>query len=258
MTICLPELTKPAFYLMERFRRTAGDTKANWELDDSNLLFSNVDVAEFANSAVTEYHRRRPVVDWFSPITQFPLTIGQKSYLKDPRILNVQDVRIDGKPITKILRDEFDLIGASQVNGEEVIDVDDETDPIDALDDCGVSPLGRPTVYMEDEYYIHVKQVPDKSYLMTLSCEVLPYQEITVNNCKSVLLMVPAQDVEALIWWMEFLAWSRRDADTLDPNRAKNARALFDDLVGQRWSSLQEQELMMMANRPLKTKTYYK
>lgn len=265
----LPQLTVPAFNLIAHFRDEVSDNDPGWETDDSRCQFSNVSCARFANEAVNEYHRRRPVADWFSPAFRMATRPFVKKYSKDPRILALTDVKIDGKPIVKIGRDEFDLMDGNmefpdEFNGELLIGDNIQTENW-IQDDSGiVDPIvgrgrsGVPTVYYEDEYFVYLKPVPDKAYAMLFKVNGLPQQEITWDNCRNLLISVPSRDVYSLRWWMEFLAWSRRDADTQDMGRAQFCQKTFDDLIGFRVSSLEEHENMLACNRRRKVKAHYR
>jgi hypothetical protein len=258
--LVLPPVSKTAFYLMERFRRTTTDTFDGWdvidptsgtidpithlptpgtelyawETDDTVCLFSNTDVAEFANDAVVEYHRRRPIIDWFDTDFLFSTAIGTSAYLKDNRILTINDVTINGIPLTKIGRDDFNLLMDTAVQQQ------------------------TPETYFEDDYYLHLHPVPDAIYSVVTPCSRLPLEEITWSNRHTFELEVPFQDVPALIWWMEFLAWSRRDADAESKGRAAAAEKMFTDLIGPRWSAVQEKQRAEASNRPKRVKTHYR
>ena len=68
---------------------------------------------------------------------------------------------------------------------------------------------------------------------------------------------VPQEDRSALLWWMEFLAYQRKDSDTFNPGRAAEAAAVFTSLVGDRPSSVLELQRKERAGRPTRTRAHY-
>jgi hypothetical protein len=226
--------------LLEAFRQRVDDIETGWEDNDSRLLWSNEEITRYANESVTEYCRRRLLVDKdTAEICQIAVVAGTATYDLDPRIYTLYRLLLDERPLQKTslyALTHHDPCWESENGAPEYY-----------LESWGVGQWGKITLYPN----------PVATGTLHLTVARLPLATMSWDDRDAVEPEIPLEDRLALLWWMEFLAYQRQDDDTYNPKRADGAAAAFTMLVGARPSAALELQRKERAGRLMRSHVYY-
>lgn len=191
-------------------------------LDDlqAPYLWSDEDLTEFANDAEREACRRSRLISdsTTAEIVSISLTAGASTYDLDQRILFIKRVKVSGIS-TPLRRASFKDLDRG-IPGWE-----DET--------------GDPQAYVPDmdEDKLRVYPIPTAAATATLTVIRLPLDDM-VNDSDTPEIKPRYHD--SLIYWMEYRAYSKHDAETQDRKKAETALEMFEREFGKKSSAIDE------------------
>jgi hypothetical protein len=197
-------------------------TTVRRRLDDlqAPYLWSNEDLAEYANDAEREACRRaRLIVDsTTAEIVSISLGVGASTYDLDQRILFIKRVKVSDIS-TPLRRVSFRDLDRSAPGWE------DET--------------GTPQAYVPDmdEDKLRVYPIPTAAATATLTVNRLPLEDMA-NDTDTPEIKPRYHD--SLVYWMEYRAYSKQDAETRDDQKAAKALSMFEQEFGKKSSAIDE------------------
>lgn len=226
--------------LLAAFRQRVDDLETGWEDNDSRLLWSNDEITRYANEAVTEYRRRRLLVDKdTAEICKIAVIAGMATYDLDPRIYAIYRLLLDKTALQKA--------SLYELNRHEPCWEEKAETPQFYLESWGLGHWGKITLYPS----------PVAAGTLYLTVARLPLAAMLWEDRATVEPEVPQEDRPALLWWMEYLAYQRQDDDTYNPKRADEAAAAFTVWVGARPSAALELQRKERAGRLMRSHVYY-
>lgn len=199
--------------LITVFRREADDTAQPY-------LWSDPELIEFAADAEYEACRRARLItdQTTTAICQIAVTAGNPSLTLDSRVLFVRRAKIDGQdqPLRSVDYRDLD----EQVPGWEDLE-------------------GTPRAFVRnlETGKIRLYRSPDADCTLRLRVVRLPIQRLTT---KEQTPEIHERFHRSLVQWMLFRAFSKKDTQTQDDQRAATALALFEQEFGQRSSAIEE------------------
>lgn len=219
--------------VMEAFRLRVDDTSGDvgapvseanyWEEDDSQCLWSNVEITSYLNDALYEFGVRNPIRDGDTEA----VVSDTNEYTYDSGIIAVRSVRYgDDKYLCKKLQADFDRTWPNWRTDTSVR-----------------------YFYAEDHRRrkIILPFVPASATALYLTVDRVP-AETTFANRKTDTLEVDRTFKEALVQGMMMYAYGKRDSDTFQPDLQAKAEAKFSQLVGPPVSAKQLEAIRMNAN----------
>lgn len=203
-----------------------GDSEdTDWLRDDSGLMWSNDELVRYANEAQDEYCVRRPIDDRSTAsVCQISVSLaGGAIYPLDSRILYVRRAWLDGEssPLVKRTAHHLDL----------------------ALPGWQDADPGGPRWYVESQEPREIRLVrpPDGDYTLMMEVGRLPLQALRWTHRHKDAPEIPSHHWPVLFWYMDHLAYAKRDTETHNKGRSENGLAMFESLVGPRPSAYIEE-----------------
>lgn len=200
------------------FRRYVDDITPAWldSGDETNLLWTDDELLQYLNDALSEYSRRVQRRDDTLPapvppaladplsLLDVPVVIGQTEYLLEARIYAVLSAELYGIPLTRLtFRPAVNELATMPV----CFGVEGETLYLDAR--------------------------PATAGALRLRVNRLPYRPVRTVT-EALPLDCRPEDCQALLHWMAHLAYLKHDADSMDLERADREMLMFDRLIGPR------------------------
>lgn len=192
--------------------------------NQQRLLWSNDDLLQFANEALSEYHRRRQVrtstiVDPGTPTNQlfnYALTAGTQTVALDGRIYSILRAYLNDECIAKTHRPVLNC-------------------PIENPTDA------QPTCFYFEAPELTFDQPLIEDSTLKLRVNRFAFAPIVTVSDTEVLDCRP-EDTYSLIHWMAFRAYSKHDPEPYDPGAAQRELAYFEKFIGKRVSSRLERQ----------------
>lgn len=195
-------------------------------LDDAvePYFYEEQDLVQWYNSAVREACiRMRGLQDDSSALAQITLVPDQARYTLHPKVLAVRAAYVPGR------RQPLDLVNSRQL---------DRLAPGWAHEVGRMPSVPRWAVFDLGQRTIHLEPAPREEGVMKLILWRLPLeeQEFEVGD-DSGEPAIEIPDPTNLKHWVAFEAYSVKDSEKYDPERAKMHLGLFDGLFGTRPSN---------------------
>lgn len=196
--------------LIHTFRQRADDAVEPY-------LWQDVDLFAWATEAEREACvRARLIWDAASGFLTFPLVPGQQAYAIDQRIDHIERVSVTldagGRP--------YDLC----LTG---------IDGIQARPDWA-SRRGRPEMAARVGNSLHLWPTPGRAGSLSIACYRHPLAAMEMDSDEP---EIASEHHESLVDWMLYRAYSTKDSETEDPQRAELALARFTANFGERNSA---------------------
>jgi hypothetical protein len=193
------------------------------ETDDQSApyLWSDAEVTDYANDAQNEACRRARLIrdSATAAVCQYAVAINNPVIALDLRVISVRRVKLASRsqPLTR----------------RYLADMDALTPGWEAL-------TGPVTDYVADyqTQAIRLFRTPTATDTLNLTVSRLPLADLAANG--DVPEINPAYH-RSLRFWMLYRAYSKRDAETNDPQRAKAALAMFEAEFGPRSPAFEEE-----------------
>lgn len=188
-------------------------------LDDEGQppLWSDNALVDYINDAVNEACVRALLIydsSAASAVTSLPITAGQAVYHLDSRILQVVRCRFNGTLLCRRQKDQLDSTEGSRW--------EDRTGP--------------PWAFIEEESTLQLYPVPAGAGTVQMDVRRLPLERLEVDD-PDAELEINDQHITRMLEWCLHLAYSKRDSDTEDLQRAARHENLFTAAFGERPSA---------------------
>lgn len=219
-----------------------GPTVNNWKTDDADMLWSNVELADYLRRAEDEYCRRYPIRDNTTvEICQATVTAASDYFVVDPRVLEITHVRLSTgtKPLRRITVDELDEV----------------------LPETWETENGEPTSYILEDHSLRVRLYPIPTVSGTAALRV---GRKPINNINWKFPHrepeIPERHHPLLVDWALHLAYQKDDTEeTFDVKRAGMFRDIFNSNVGGDISvKAEEARRQLSGTRVHRTRAYYR
>jgi hypothetical protein len=226
--------------LRQRLDDFGGDTNTNyWQTSDAGCLWKNDELVTYLNEAQKETCRRHPIVDSTSDLCSITLVADTATYDLDPLILAVERAYVNGADEVLIKR-----------NYRDDIDSQSYEEPDETL------------YYVEDGnlHSLTLIAAPTASGTLVLTVKRLPLEDLTWRSAAAagrVYLELDDLFFEDLLLYATYLAFSKRDTDTLNLEAANTAMERFRSRVGDPVNLKLLAVRKDVANKPLRTSGYY-
>ena len=198
-----------------------------WQNDDSALLWSNEEICVWADEAQHEFAARRPILDsTTAAICQIGTTANQQTVTYDNRIIYIDRV----KWVETSSDDEFLLEKKDQHW------MDDMYVGWDKI--TGNSYAGQPCNYVDyvEENKLKLWRIPEGAGTLHMTVYRYPINRLTWTQRHKALEIDPNYHMD-LLDWMQFRAYTKRDAETENPDLAAQHEATFERRIGVRPSA---------------------
>ena len=226
--------------LRQRLDDFGGDTNTNyWQTSDVGCLWKNDELVTYLNEAQKETCRRHPITDSASDLCTIALVADTATYDLDPLILAVERAYVTGADDVLIKRNYRD-------------DIDTQS---------YVAP--DTTLYYVEDGSLHsltLIAAPTASGTLELTVKRLPLEDLTwvsAAAARGKYLELDDLFFEDLLLYASYLAFSKRDADTLNLEAANTAMERFRSRVGEPVNLKLLAVRKDVANKPLRTSGYY-
>lgn len=224
-----------------------------WEVDDALCLWKNAELMVYLNEACNELARRQPIRDDArSAMTRLSLRPGTARYNYSPRILAIDDVRLetDGIPLTKLsMADEWNR-RSDGADPRAPWGVDRNHDP------------GKPYYYSLDtnERVMTLYDTPSEIDYLLLTVRRLPKDPLNWDQRATQIPEFPEHIHDALLLWAAVMAYRKRDSDTgaqINAELSGFYQGQFTQSVGPRISFVTEATRKEVAGKRLRTRAQY-
>lgn len=212
-----------------------------WKTDDADMLWSNVELADYLRRAEEEYCRRYPIRDvTTAAVCQATVTAADPVVALDPRVLEVTYVKLSTgtKPL-------------SRITVEELVEVVPET---------WDTENGEPTNYINEVQHLQLRLWPIPT---TSGTAALHVGRKPLNNLSWKFPHrepeIPERHHPLLLDWALHLAYQKDDTEeTFDVKRMGMFRDIFNSNVGGDISAKAEEARRQLAGtrRPRTTAQY--
>lgn len=212
-----------------------GDVQADtWLSDDSACEWKNDELVDYINEAVEEVAQRYPIRDNVSSLCVLDLLAGVGVYEYDPLIMTIERATLssNSKKLEKLTETDMDYFKEDDV--EEVL------------------------YYLENETSNLIRLITTPTVDDTLLLEVtrLPLEELAFSDLTA-FPEVPENFSKDLIHWVLHLAYSKEGPTTQDLTRAAYFENRFVDKMGERPDAKQRGVRRALANKKLRSTTYF-
>lgn len=204
--------------LISVFRAEADDTAQPY-------LWSDADAIEYANDAENEACRRARLITDASTasICELDVTSGQATLALDPRVIFVRRAKLDLQSMPLALVDHRDL---------------------DAQIPRWESQTGTPRAMVRnwESGKLRLYPTPDAADTLRLRVVRTPLEPMTdaTTGVSGDSPEIAPRYHRSLVYWMLHRAFSRKDTQTQDDNRAATYLALFEQEFGKKSSAIDE------------------
>jgi len=222
-------------------------TDVNWKNTDTGLLWSNNEIARYANQAVNEFCFRQPILDQdVTPaITQITVSASVGVYTLSPKILSIRRMKfVDSND------DEFILLKrTTHAMDLEATDWDKETSPEE----------GTVLYYIEDTdtHQLQLYRVPELAGTLHMTVDRLPSAPMQWPLRHQHVPEIHEQHHLCLLEYMKYLAYKKRDSETEDKTLAQGFLSAFDAMVGPRPSARLLRVRKQERNYPRRVRAHY-
>jgi hypothetical protein len=199
--------------LIDLFRREVDDTVKPY-------LWSDAEATEYANDAQQEACRRaRLIVDsTTTAICRVSATAGTALVPLDPRVIFVRRMRAAGSlPLKRMNMQDMEAFNPWWE------------------DSAADVPLAFIPDHTTGALVLWPKPAEDTTYSLTVIREPLAEMDSDDDQPE-----IPVRWQRSLRHWMAFRAYTKPDAEAMDPKKATQALALFEQEFGQKSSALDE------------------
>jgi hypothetical protein len=215
----------------------------SWQSNDEGLLWSNAELARWADEAQQQFTKRRPINDnATAAVCQIAVVADTPTYAYHSAILQIEDAYIietaatTHRPLVKLTHAELR-----------------EQRPIWRSDTSGT-----PEFYIEDltERAVTLYRTPDLAGIMYLTVKRTALQRLSWN-VPNTLLEVPAEHQYDLLDWIFHRAFSKDDIETKDERRSEKHLAAFNASIGVLPSAARRQLLREERNTYRRTRPVF-
>jgi hypothetical protein len=192
----------------------AGD---GWQNDDKGLLWTNEEIAGYANEADVELARRKPIRDSSSSsVVEIAVTADQAIYPYSDKILSIRRAALGDQVLTKTTQRRID----SRLMG-------------------WVTPDTAAMFYVEDadEHSLTIWGTPTEDATLSLIVNRLPLEAMRWARRNSDKPEARDEYHPALVDFMCYRGFQKNDSETKDKKKSLDCLALFTDNVGPRPSA---------------------
>jgi hypothetical protein len=221
----------PPFSLLElvtAFRQRTDDLPGDvvdagdgWQNDDAGLLWTNEEIAGFANEAVVELARRKPIRDSAtSAVARIAVTADQATYPYSDKILSIRRAKLGDRVLTKTTHPRIDsrLMGWVAADTESLLYIEDT-----------------------DERTLTIWGTPTEDATLELIVDRLPLEPMRWARRNSDTAEVRDEYHYALIDFMCHRGYLMNDSETKDKKKSLDFLELFTSNIGSRPSAHMEQ-----------------
>lgn len=210
--------------LIAAFRTDADDTVKKY-------LFADVDVVRWLNEAVDEACIRAKLI--FDSVTPAYCSIAVQA----------------GVSVYPVNAGVLDITYASLTDGEEVV-VLGKTDRIemDRVRPAWRTEARRPDALIQYDTYIELNAKPVLDHALKLELYRLPLKPMSLDCIDTAKPEIGATHHRHLVHWALHRAYSKPDAETFNPDKARIAAAAFEAVFGPRPDA--DLRRKQQANRP--------
>lgn len=230
----------------ERLDDLPGDVveDEDWKADDDGLLWTNSELAQWADEAQQEVARRRPIKDATTvAVCEIAVTTPTATYAYHKSILGIEEAYF----VETDSGTHYPLVKYTHANME----VDYPSWRADTA--------GKPTVYIEDltERSITLYRIPDASGKLHLVARRLPLYRLNWTTARNRPLEIDAEHHYDLLDWMLYRAYAKDDPETRDDARAARHLELFTMAIGERPSARIERLRRLERNTYRRTRAHF-
>lgn len=201
-------------------------TDVNWKNDDTGLLWSNQEIARYANQAQTEFCFRNPIIDYdvATTLTTLPVTANVRSVSYDAKILAIHRAKF----LDLTTADERVLQKRTQQW------MDDFYPQWDLL--SAAAKTGTPEFYIENvsNRRIDFYPLPINNGTLIMTVGRLPLKDMLWSRRHLDMPEIDPQHHLCLLDYMKYLAFKKRDAETENTDLAAQHLELFTLHAGER------------------------
>jgi hypothetical protein len=202
-------------------------------------LWGDPELQEFLDDAHNEAAERALLLrdSTTAAICQVAITAGTHSYTLDPRILKVRRAKLDGerKPLRLATVEGLDRDWPGWDEEEDA-----DTPKVLAIDPEGAGWRSR------------LVRTPAADGVLRLEVCRLPLTSISTDAATP---EIPERQHVKLLDWMEHRAYSKKDADTFDAEKAAKGEAAFTAVFGEkvtaRTALLEDHDMLFPVVRPI-------
>jgi hypothetical protein len=201
----------------------------DWKANDDGLLWTNSELAQYADEAQFEIVRRRPIKDnTTAAITQIAVTAAAPTYPYHASILQIEDAYF----VETVAGTHHELVKRTHADMRDFR-------PLWRTDEDG-----KPDTYIEDltERSVTLYRTPDVAGTLFLTVRRLPKSRLNWNF-RNAMLECAAEHQYNLLDWILYRAYAKDDIETRDERRAKTHLDEFNVAIGVRPSAAREQLL---------------
>lgn len=206
--------------LLAQARRDLDDPEQPGEGDDSLSLFPDAELIGYLNRALDEACiRSELILDSDTPdVAVIDVVAGQAQYFMDPRVLMVKRAKIAGNFQPQVL-DQTDR------------------DTLDRYRPEWESATGVPKYFLQDmNQTLRLYPTPDRSGRLHMTVWRRPLKPLKGLNPREEPTIPPEHHFK-LLDWVYYLALSKQDVDTYDPQQAQAHGQAFMEWFGPRKSA---------------------
>jgi hypothetical protein len=227
--------------LVKDFRVDSDDRPRDLNGKKDDLLWPDEDVKRWLGEAEEEAAIRKRLLydDYTLAMVRIDVTAGVSSYPLDPRMFEVSKARLLNATTGRHVEDLF-------ITTREQLD----------LECLGWRDERRqPELFIQDDTRIVLPGIVDKAYTLRIEGYRTPLKPMEACSADSVKPEIAVLHHRYLVKWALYRAYSKQDADTLDPARADRALGDFEAYFGKR--PMADMHRRMQANQPHHTRSYF-
>lgn len=243
----VPPLTLKNLVLL--FRQEVDDLPVDatpvvdWQNDDSGLLWSNAEIVSYANQAITEFTRRKPIRDdSTASICEIALPISTTTVAYSSKILSIRRVRYTE-----------DLSGDSLTLDKETVL------RLDQVSDVWETDTGRPAKYLENsnERTVQIDRIPTVAGTLDLIVDRMPLTNLRWTHRHNDTPEIAEEHHMDLIYFMIHRAYMKRDSETFNQDASREYLGSFNSRVGAKPSAHLERVRREERNIRRRVKPHY-
>lgn len=240
--------------LLAQARRDLDDPEVPGNGDDSLSLFSNEELVAYLNRAIDEAClRARLILDSDTPeLCRITLEDGKASYALDSRIYRVHRVRL--------VEEGRVLIQSGRADLDHLYIYDEYDHPVYTHLGNWEDQEGLPLYFIQDLNTQSLRLVPKPTTNELPETLGLTVYRTQFNPIEVHKIQLQEPEIHPLyhyplLDWVYFLALSKQDADTYDPEKANGHAGNFAARFGERPSA--EDLEFYRKDRPMRTRAHF-